>query len=171
MVENTPTPLFPQRLSSACPDGRTPPPTHAPRPRPPGGARGVAPQAGVAPGAGPRGAELPRAEAPDAGPPAAYGVRGSPLPQHRGVLGAPSGHLHDPGRRVHAELRLLRGRPRDPASARSGRARTARRSGGPDGTEARRDHERRPRRPAARWGGDLRGVRRRDPATAPRDLG
>src|SRR2546427_8591832 len=33
----------------------------------------------------PRRTELPGAEAPDAGPPAAHGMRGSALPQHRGV--------------------------------------------------------------------------------------
>ena len=45
------------------------------------------------------------------------------LPQHRRVLGARRRHLHDPGRRLHPELRLLRRRPRDAAGVRPGGAR------------------------------------------------
>src|ERR1700740_2096660 len=68
----------------------------------------------MAQGACPWGPELHRAEAPHARPIAPYGVRGGALPQHRGVLGAPRGHVHDPGRRLHSKLHLLRGRPPAP---------------------------------------------------------
>ena len=38
-----------------------------------------------------------------------HGLRGGALPEHRRVLGGRDRDLHDPRRRVHAELRLLRG--------------------------------------------------------------
>ena len=41
----------------------------------------------------------------------AHGVRGSLLPQHRRMLRQGHGHLHDPGRPVHAPLPVLRRRP------------------------------------------------------------
>src|SRR2546421_710488 len=51
--------------------------------------------------------ELRRAERDHARPRAAHGVRRGALPQHRRVLGGPHRHLHDPGRYLHACLRLL----------------------------------------------------------------
>ena len=85
------------------------------------------------------------------------GVRGGALPQRRGVLGGPHRDLHDPGRRLHAQLRLLRG---DARAARLGgprgaRARGARRAGARP--RARRDHVGEPRRPRRRRGRPLRG--------------
>ena len=43
------------------------------------------------------------------GPRPPHGLRGGPLPEHRRVLEPRHRHLHDPGRRLHARLRLLRG--------------------------------------------------------------
>ena len=59
----------------------------------------------------------------DARPGAQHGVRGGPLPQHRRVLGAAHGDGHDPGRHLHARLRLLR---RQDRPARRGTTRTSR---------------------------------------------
>ena len=58
-----------------------------------------------------------------AGPP--HGVRGGALPERRRVLGARHRDVHDPRRRLHAELRLLRGRPRTAAEATTPRSPTA----------------------------------------------
>ena len=52
----------------------------------------------------------------------AHGVRGGRLPQHRRVLGAEARHLHDPGRHLHARLRVLQRQDRDAGTARSARA-------------------------------------------------
>src|SRR6266852_6708886 len=74
-------------------------------------------QATVAEGEGTRWAELRRAQAHDARPQAPYGLRGSALPQYRLVLGAQGGDVHDAGGRVHAQLRVLRGRAWDAVAA------------------------------------------------------
>ena len=74
---------------------------------------------------GARRSELPAAEAADARPRPAHGLRGSALPQRRRVLGARHRDLHDPRRRLHAELRLLRRRPRPAAQVRLQPSRSA----------------------------------------------
>src|SRR3989304_2535677 len=78
-------------------------------PRIPSNRRGA--KAGVAEGAGARQPELPPAQDPHARPDAPHGLRGGPLPEHRGVLGGPDRDVHDPGGRLSPPLRLLR---RDP---------------------------------------------------------
>ena len=55
-------------------------------------------------------------------PEAQHGLRGRALPQHRRVLAPWHRHLHDPRRRLHARLRLLRGDARQAGDARSRRA-------------------------------------------------
>src|SRR6266550_3711661 len=101
-------------------------------------------EAALAQGPRARGSELPRPQAVDARAEAAHGVRGSALPERRGVLGAPRGHLHDSGRRVHPELRVLRRGARDAWAARPRGAGAPRRRRRANGAAARRDHERRP---------------------------
>ena len=49
----------------------------------------------------------------------AHGLRGGRLPQHRRVLGEEARHLHDPGRHLHARLRLLQRQDRPAGPARS----------------------------------------------------
>ena len=75
------------------------------------------------------------------------GLRQREVPQPDGVLQPANGDLHDPGQRLHATLRVLRGasRPATPI-ARSRRTRASRRSGRPTGAEACGDHQRDPRR-------------------------
>ena len=43
---------------------------------------------------------------------AQHGLRGGPLPQHRGVLGPAHRDDHDPRRHLHTGLRVLRGQDR-----------------------------------------------------------
>ncbi len=69
--------------------------------------------------------ELPAAQAAHARARPPHGLRGSALPQRRRVLGARHRHLHDPRRRLHAELRLLRRRARPAAEVRHRRSRSA----------------------------------------------
>ena len=57
-----------------------------------------------------------------AGPPAAFRLRRGALPEHWRMLGAWHRHLHDPRRRLHPELRLLRDRPRTSARATTSRS-------------------------------------------------
>ena len=129
-------------------------------------------QAGLAQGEGPGRAQLRAAQGPDARARAPHGVRGGALPQHRRMLGAQGRHVHDPGRRLHPELRLLRRRPRhaDGRSTRSSRCAWRRRSSGwgwPHVVITSVDRDDLPER-------RRRGVRRlhhRDQAPAARDLG
>ena len=64
-------------------------------------------QAGLVQAPGPRRARLPRAARDDRGPGPPHGLPGGRLPEHRRVLGARHGHLHDPRRHLHAPLRVL----------------------------------------------------------------
>src|SRR5215831_13886853 len=75
-------------------------------------------KAWVVEGSRPGRSAVPPPEKPDARAGPAYGLRGSALPERRRVLGAWHRDLHDPRRRLHAELRLLRGRPRPAAQIR-----------------------------------------------------
>ena len=68
------------------------------------------------------------------GPRAQHGLRGGPLPEHRGVLGPAHRHDHDPRRHVHPGLRLLRRQDRPPDLVR--RRRAAPRRGGRRGHAA-----------------------------------
>ena len=77
----------------------------------------------------PGGPELPPPQAADARPRPPHGLRGSALPERRRVLGARHRDVHDPRRRLHAELRLLRRRPRPAAEVRPRGARARRRGG------------------------------------------
>ena len=61
----------------------------------------------------PGGAELPAAQAADARARPPHGLRGSALPERRRVLGARHRHVHDPGRRLHPELRATAPSPTD----------------------------------------------------------
>ena len=112
----------------------------------------------------PGGAELRAAQGHDARARPPHGLRGSALPQRRRVLGAQGRHLHDPGRRLHPELRLLRGRPRHAQGVRPARAGPPGRGGRADGAAARGHHLGGPRRPAQRRRRGLRRLRHRDPA-------
>ena len=83
--------------------------------------------------------------------PPAHGVRGSVVPEHRRVLRQGHGDVHDHGRHLHARA------ARSATSATAGRCRstpTSRVNLARDDRSAeaalRRDHERRPRRPARR---------------------
>ena len=93
-------------------------------------------------------AELPAPQGADARPQPAHGVRGSALPQHRRVLEPRDGDLHDPRRRLHARLLILRRRAR-PAGGGRCRGARARRPRHPDARpQLRRHHLGGPRRPA-----------------------
>ena len=82
------------------------------------------------------------------------------MPQHRGVLAARHGHVHDPGRHVHAPLRLLQRQDGQAHVERSARASPRGAERGTHGPETCRHHERRPRRPPGLRRARL---RRRDP--------
>ncbi|CAA9353106.1 MAG: Lipoyl synthase, partial [uncultured Gemmatimonadetes bacterium] len=120
-------------------------------------------QAGVAQGAGAGKPQLPAPQAADARPGPPHRVRRGPLPQHRRVLGERHRHLHDPGRRVHPRLQVLRGRPRPPHRAGRGRAAPRGRLRGHHGAGARRGHLGEPRRAQERRRRDLRGGHPPDP--------
>ena len=111
--------------------------------------------------------ELPRSQGPPPGPFAEHRLRGGPLPEHRRVLGPAHRHDHDPGRHLHPGLRLLRGQDRPADLVRRRRAAAGGRGARQPRPRARRDHQRRPRRPA-RWRG--RDLRRDDPP-GPRSFG
>ena len=121
-------------------------------------------QAAVVQGPGAGREALPRAERADQGGQPPHGLPGGRLPEHRRVLGARHGHVHDPRRHVHAALRLLQRPDRQADVERPARARARRAPGRADGPAPRGHHERRPRRPA-RQGRER--VRRRDPADPP----
>ena len=72
----------------------------------------------------PSGDQLPRPQGPAPRPEPQHGLRGGPLPEHRGVLGPAHRDGHDPGRHLHPRLRLLRGqdRPARPGSTTTSRA-------------------------------------------------
>ena len=105
---------------------------------------------GLDPGADAVGRELPRPQGPAARPQPQHGLRGGPLPQHRGVLGPAHGHDHDPGRHLHPGLRVLRGQDRPPDLVRRRRAAPRGRGGRRARPRACRRHQRRARRPARR---------------------
>ena len=109
--------------------------------------------------------QLPRAEGHAARPDAQHGLRGGPLPEHRGVLGAAHGHDHDPRRHLHPRLWLLRRQDRPPDVERRGRAASRGRGHPGHAPRARRRDQRRPRRPAGRRRTHL---RRDHPRPAPR---
>ena len=76
-----------------------------------------------------------------------HDLRGSPLSEHLGVLGARDGHLPDPRRHVHARVPLLlRQLGKAGASAGSARAAASRPDRRADGAQARRRHLRGPGR-------------------------
>ena len=93
---------------------------------------------------------------------AAFGLPGGVLPEYRRMLFASHRHLHADGRRVHAQLPVLRGRARQGASARCRRAAPNRGGGRAAGLAARGRHVGRSRRPARRRRGAFRGHRARD---------
>ncbi len=105
---------------------------------------GPSPPPGLDPRADAVGRELPRAEGPVARPLAQHGLRGGPLPEHRGVLGPADSHDHDPGRHLHPGLRLLRGQDRPADLVRRRRAAAGRRGGRRARSRARRGDQRRP---------------------------
>ena len=73
--------------------------------------------------------QLPRPQGPAPRPGAQHGLRGGPLPQHRGVLGPAHRHDHDPRRHLHPGLRVLRGQDRPAHLVRRRRAAPRRRGG------------------------------------------
>ena len=75
------------------------------------------------------GRELPRPQGPAPRPRPQHGLRGGPLPEHRGVLGPAHRHDHDPGRHLHPGLRVLRGQDRPADLVRRRRAAPRRRGG------------------------------------------
>ena len=109
------------------------------------------------------GRQLPRPQGPASRPQPQHRVRGGPLPQHRGLLGPAHGHGHDPGRRLHPGLRLLRDQDRQAHLVRRRRAAPGRRGRRGHAPRARRRHLGRPGRPARRR---RRRLRRHDPRAA-----
>ena len=75
------------------------------------------------------GRELPRPQGPAPRPEPQHGLRGGPLPEHRGVLGPAHRDDHDPRRHLHPGLRLLRGQDRPADVVRRRRAAPGRRGG------------------------------------------
>ena len=75
------------------------------------------------------GRELPRPQGPAPRPEPQHGLRGGPLPEHRGVLGPADRDDHDPRRHVHPGLRLLRREDRPADVVRRRRAAAGRRGG------------------------------------------
>ena len=80
-------------------------------------------------GAAAVGRQLPRPQGPAARPQPQHGLRGGPLPEHRGVLGPAHRDDHDPGRHLHPRLRVLRGQDRPADLVRRRRAAPRRRGG------------------------------------------
>ena len=104
---------------------------------------------------------LHRDQAHPARAPPAHGVRGSVLPQHRRMLRQGHRDVHDPGRPVHPPLPVLRRGARQAAAARRGGAVEPRPDHRGARTRVRRDHQRRPRRPARRRRAAFRGLHTR----------
>ena len=75
------------------------------------------------------GRQLPRAQGPAPRPEPQHGLRGGPLPEHRGVLGPAHRDDHDPRRHLHPGLRVLRGQDRPADLVRRRRAAPRRRGG------------------------------------------
>jgi hypothetical protein len=75
------------------------------------------------------GRELPRPQGPAPRPEPQHGLRGGPLPEHRGVLGPADRDDHDPRRHLHPGLRVLRGQDRPADVVRRRRAAPRRRGG------------------------------------------
>ena len=113
------------------------------------------------------GRQLPRPQGPAARAEPQHGLRGGALPEHRGVLGPAHRDGHDPRRRVHPGLRLLRHQDRQAHLVRRRRAAPRRRGGRRHAPRPRRGHERRPRRPARRRRRRLRRDDPRDPRPQP----
>ena len=154
------TTLRPWPASSRCSSPR-PAGAHHPVPAPDsiamgGSVHAASPPSGLDPRADAVGRQLPRPQAPAPRPPAQHGLRGGPLPEHRGVLGPAHRHDHDPRRHLHPGLRVLRRQDRPPDLVRRRRAAPRRRGGGRHASRARRRDQRRPRRPARRRVADLR---------------
>src|SRR5437773_8133014 len=107
--------------------------------------RALAP--GMDQGARPRGRGVRAPAGRHARPRSPHGLRGGALPQHRRLLEPGHGDLHDPRRRLHAGLRLLRGEDGlAPPAPRPPGGRAGRGGGGPDGPAPRGDHVGQPRR-------------------------
>ena len=121
-------------------------------------------QAGVVQAPRARQRPLPRAARDDRGPGPPHGLPGGGLPQHRRVLGARHGHLHDPRRHVHPALRLLQREDGEAHAQRPAGAAARGAVGEEDGPAPRGGHERRPRRPARPR---RVGLRRGDPLDPP----
>ena len=119
----------------------------------------------MAQGARARRPELHPAQGPHARVEPALRVRGSALSEHRRVLGRLHGHLHDPRRHLHEELRLLRGLARQAGVGGSRGAGARGPRGGRARARARGHHVRQSRRPRRRGSGRLRGHRAGDPAS------
>ena len=121
-------------------------------------------QAGVA---APEGAPRPGgagAQAHRARPRPGHGVRGRRLPEPVGVLGRRHGDVHGARRALHAGVRVLPRRHPPTGAAGCRRTGARRRGDRPHGPRPRRAHDGRPRRPARRWHGPRRRLRRGDPA-------
>ncbi len=121
------------------------------------------PQAGVA---APQGAPRPRGARPEADDPRPrprHRVRGRRVPEPVRVLVRRHGDVHGARRALHAGLRVLPRRHQQARPAGGRRARAGRRGHRPDGARSRGADDGRPRRPARRWDGPRRGVRRGDP--------
>ena len=73
--------------------------------------------------------ELPRPQVPAARPEPQHGLRGGPLPEHRGVLGPAHRDDHDPRRHLHPRLRVLRRQDGPADLVRRRRAAAGRRGG------------------------------------------
>src|SRR6476620_3805421 len=99
---------------------RTTLPDHGTPPRP----TASRPEAKLAQGQGARWPELPEAQADDAVSRPAYRLRRGALSERRRVLGARRRDVHDPWRRLHQKLRLLRRGSWSTASVRPGRTGT-----------------------------------------------
>ena len=79
-------------------------------------------QAGLVQAPGARRRRLPRAARDDRGPGPPHRLPGGRLPEHRRVLGARHGHVHDPRRHLHAPLRVLQRQDRQADPQRPARA-------------------------------------------------
>src|SRR6266699_1405820 len=113
--------------------------------------RPPAPPSALDQGPRPHRRELRAASGPDAGARSPHGLRRGSLSERRRVLEPRDGNLHDPGRRLHPGLRVLRredGAPRATPRPRGTPPRGER--GGAHGAAPRRDHLREPGRPAGR---------------------
>ena len=122
--------------------------------------------AGMAEGEGARRRELHGAPQPAARGTAPHGVRGGPVPQHRRLLGPEDGHVHDPGRHLHACLRVLR--RYDRCSDRPGPRGAGPPGGdrGSPGSEVRGHNLGQPRRPPGRRRVHIRAVHTPGPQAA-----